>query len=704
MQVPGHVLSPDPLWTVTFDGYDPDAEQVRERLLTIGDGQLGSTWTPFPGDGAAAPWVAVNGAYAIVDGRESLAACPVWNRLPHVLAPHDLTGMRRVLDMRHGTLHVSLQTAHGVVEASMFSSSATPGTVVMHGTAHRDLLAEIDPVTPAPADPQVVNPVPIESPPEVTATRAAWSAVPVCGGQVVATAVDHWTDLGHGERRFERVGRYGIVDADDDAEAWANRVIREIAAVSSDTLALAHVSAWEARWERADIRLGSDARLQQAVRFNLYHLMACVADAGEAAVGARGLSGPNYAGHVFWDTDIFVLPFMAATHPPAARAILEYRLRRLPAARRNAVRTGYAGARFPWESASSGEEVTPNSILDKNGREIPVVTAEYEQHITADVAWAARCYADWTGDPDFTAGALPRLLVETARFWASRAVLEEDGRRHIRHVIGPDEYHEDVDDSAFTNCMAAANLRDAARLESVAAEERDAWLGIADGLVTGLDETSGIYEEFAGFHTLAPLVVADLLERPAAADADLGYDVVHRSQVVKQADVVMLLHLLPDLADEDRLRANLDYYEPRTSHGSSLSPAIHAGLLARIGRFDDAVRWLSTSAMLDLHDVTGTAIGGVHTATMGGVWQALVYGFAGIRVEGEGLRVDPCLPPQWTDLEVRCVFRGSRIAVRIAAGSMHVTAEAPVPIYVGKAPVPVETVEARWEIATTGRA
>ena len=231
------------------------------------------------------------------------------------------------------------------------------------------------------------------------------------------------------------------------------------------------VEAWARRWETADVVVEGDPGLQQALRLTLFHLMASVGDHGEAAVGARGLSGPAYRGHVFWDSDVFVLPFLAATHPPAARAMLEYRIRRLPAALEAARRLGRMGARFPWESAADGWDVTPRSAFDQVGRLVRIRTGELEEHIVADVAWATACYLDWTGDGDFEDGPGRDLLVQTARYWASRIRLDREGRGHIYGVIGPDEYHEPVDDNAFTNVMARWNLRRGAEL-AVSDEER----------------------------------------------------------------------------------------------------------------------------------------------------------------------------------------------------------------------------------------
>jgi len=353
--------------------------------------------------------------------------------------------------------------------------------------------------------------------------------------------------------------------------------------------------------------------------------------------------------------------------------MLEYRLRRLPAALEAARVLGRRGAKFPWESAWTCRNVTPTSARDHTGRIVPIRTGLLEEHIVADVAWAASTYVDWTGDQAFLSEAGPGLplLVETARYWQSRVRFDRVGRAHIYGVVGPDEYHEPVDDNAFTNVMARWNLRRAVRaaegaVGGVGDFERLAWIETADALVDGFDRRTGLYEQFAGFYRLDPLVIKEVADRrPVAADALLGLDRVRRAQVVKQADVLMMHHLVPGEVAPDSLGANLDFYEPRTAHGSSLSPAIHASLLARAGRFREALAALRIAARIDLGDLTGTTASGIHIATMGGLWQALVFGFAGVRPRGDVLVVDPHLPPQWHGMRLRLCFRGVPFELRI---------------------------------------
>lgn len=613
-------LDGDPDWTLAVDGLDPRLERVHESLLSLADGRLGTRGAPLFDHASAAPGVLLAGLYTADGSATELAPCPDWTRLGP--AGSGRPRISRRLDLATGLLR-----EEGRLTSLRFSSLARPGTVALRVQADGPLITARPP-------------------------RRA--------GGVSARL----RDRRHGNA-FERLGAY---DAEPE---HARAALAAATEVGFERLLREHREAWVGRWRAADIVVEGDTELQRAIRFALFHLIASVGDRNEAAVGARGLSGPAYSGHVFWDSDVFVLPFLAATHPESARAMLEYRIRRLPAARAAARARGRSGARFAWESAADGRDVTPTTARLASGELVRIRTGELEEHIVGDVAWGAACYLDWTGDAEFAAGPGRELLVETARYWASRARYGQDGRAHLYGVIGPDEYHEPVDDNAFTNVLARWNLRRAAGLVGLDAAERSTWLSIADALVDGYDRASGIYEQFAGFFQLEPLVIEEIApRRPIAADLLLGAERTARAQVLKQADVLMLHHLLPDEVAAGSLVPNLDFYEPRTAHGSSLSPAIHASLLARAGRYRPALEALRIAARLDLDDLTGSTAGGLHLATMGGLWQALAFGFAGIRPDGTRLLVDPRLPTEWNALELSLRFRGRPLQLRIDRGGV----------------------------------
>jgi trehalose/maltose hydrolase-like predicted phosphorylase len=620
----------DPDWTLTVEGVDPRLERVHEAMLTLADGRIGTRGSPLLAHPAAAPGTLAAGVFTGGGPESELAACPDWTQLPGELPLDPL--LRRRLDLRSGVLRQEVALPSGTLTSLQLSSFAEPGTVALRAAG----------------------------PPAVLPPAGRWSQR---SGLAAA-----FSDV----RRDEALDRFAAYDREDD-EATAKLAVLEEAGF--ERIFSAHRRAWAKRWNEADVVVEGAPELQRAVRFALFHLMASVADAGEAAVGARGLSGHGYRGHVFWDSDVFVLPFLAATHPEAARAMLEYRVARLPAALAAATKLGRRGARFAWESARDGADVTPPSVRGAMGQPIRIRTGELEEHIVADVAWAASSYINWTGDERFASGAGRELLIETARYWASRTRVDAAGRAHIYGVIGPDEYHEPVDDNAFTNVMARWNLRRAAELDGDA-DERSRWLELADALVDGFDPVSGLYEQFAGFFRLEPLIIADVApRRPIAADLLLGAPRVRAAQVLKQADVLMLHHLVPDEVVPESLAANLSFYEPRTAHGSSLSPAIHAALLARAGRLPEALQALDVASRIDLDDLTGSTASGLHLATMGGLWQALAFGFAGVRPEGRVLVVEPALPAQWDSLELRLRFRGRPLILHIGHDDVSLNAD-----------------------------
>jgi Glycosyl hydrolase family 65 central catalytic domain/Glycosyl hydrolase family 65, C-terminal domain len=668
-------LDEDPGWTIDVVGVDRTLERVHESLLTLADGRLGTAGTPLGRHPAAAPLVLAGGFYTGSGPGAELARCPVWNLLPFDV---DEASVERTLDLHTGLLRCVLAPEPGPVETMLFSSLARPGTTSLRAAGPQELLGGGEALS---------SPTNREWRQGADGERV-WMKASIGRGGVVVAASEYM----HGQdglATLERTCAYRESGVRQPQPEEALAGLGQAENAGYERLLSEHREAWAGRWEEADVRIDGDDELQVGIRFALFHLMASVGEGSEAAVGARGLSGAAYAGHVFWDACAFVLPFLAATHPESARAMLEYRIHRLPAARAAARAAGRRGARFPWESAASGDDVTPGSAFSRAGERLPVLTGELEEHIVADVAWGVGCYAGWSGDAEFLAGAGGGLVVDTARYWASRIERDARGRAHISDVMGPDEYHPHVDDNAFTNVMARWNLRFAAGLPQgvdgkVTDAERDEWLVIADSLVDGYDPASGVYEQFAGFDELEPLVIAELApRRPIAADLLLGRARVESAQVIKQADVLMLHHLVPDEVEPGSLGANLDFYEPRTAHASSLSPGIHAALLARAGRYEAACEALSLTARIDLDDISETTAGGLHLAAMGSAWQALAFGFAGLRPTGDALRLDPRLPPQWRGLDLRLRFRGTKLRLEIGHDGVEVVPEAPLTVRLG---------------------
>ena len=678
---------PEPLgqsgWSVEAVAGGRRVPPDQDVLFALADGRVGSGGPPLAGDHGDDGWTVAASVYDGTGSTTHLLAGPVLYSLG---ASGRVTPVSRTLDLRSGLVHERSGSGSNLVTSVRFLALDRPTTAVIRAevpAGHR-------------TGPPVRAPHDVDGPEVGVLGHARWLRVTGTTGGIAAAGLQSRTVRrgGRSGGRPERavVDRVVAVRTGSDAPPPPDVVAAaatEGAEVGVDRLLASHRRAWAERWEDADVVIVGDDRLQTAVRFALFHLMASVSDAGEAAVGPRGLTGSAYSGHVFWDADAFVLPFLAATHPSSARAMLEYRVRRLPAALAAARAIGREGARFPWESAHTGEDVTPPSARDRTGRLVPIRTGKLEEHIVAQVALAADTYVEWTGDEEFSSGPFRSLLTETARYWASRIRVDGDGTGHIFGVIGPDEYHEPVDDNACTNVLARWNLRRAAELpgldpRDVSPGERARWRELADCLYDGYDGDTGIYEQFAGFHGLEPLIIAEAApRRPIAADLLLGADRTHGAQVLKQADVLMLHHLVPDEVVPGSLEPNLRYYEPRTAHGSSLSPAVHASLLARARDFGPALEALRTAALLDLDDLTGSSSGGLHLATMGGVWQALAFGFAGLRARAGRLHVDPVLPPAWSALEVRVRFRGAAVRVRKERAHLTITLDRSTPLVVG---------------------
>ncbi len=578
------------------------------------------------------------------DAGEWLMTASTWVALPLV---QGIPTGRRVLDLRDGLLTREVRSDRQALRSVRFACHDRPGTQV--------LVAE---VSEALIDDSSMN--------VATGTTSERRTSPLGGGMAVAGATTNWTVDGSSEAvGIERVVAFVSSSRRAPNASEAARRLRDSVAVGTAALLDQQRAFWERRWLVADVEVVGDVDATRTLRACLFHLIGSTRRRGEAAVGARGLTGPSYGGHVFWDTEAFVLPTLAAIDARAARATLEYRIRRLEPARRRAELEGRAGARFPWESAHSGEEVTPAWGVDQHGQVVPIETGEQECHITAVVAWAAWKYASWHGGWEFLEGPGRPLVVDTARYWATRIRTDSSGRGHIDHVIGPDEYHESVDDNAFTNLMARWNLHRAADLVERTGgdvDEAGDWRRAADALVDNLDPVTGRYEQFVGYDDLEPLLIADVGTPPIAADTVLGHERVHSTQIIKQADVLMAHHLIPEGVAVGSLTSNLDHYLPRTAHGSSLSVGVHVALLARVGRPEEALDLFRTAASIDFADRFGNENGGLHMGNLGAIWQAAVHGFCGLSVSSPDdrcLAVAPCLPSAWGEIRVRVRWRGT---------------------------------------------
>lgn len=693
-------------WLLEVVGFDPLGEREVESWLTVANGRTGTRGSVEEDSEESDPATYVAGVFGSSEDGRLLVSGPQWTGLrPRIgnealdLDLGDTLEHRRLLDLRNGMVfRFWRQRLHSGVEATFrsvrYASLADRGIMVLEATldaaSGRVRLAN---GIPPPPDSGAVERVDTRLDPGRTVV-SLWGR----GGGAATFAVQ--TDAREGY-----VGRVVAVAGSLDADAPLDEAVRALEAtrnVGLSELRDRHREAWAARWRDADVVIDGDLELQRAFRFALYHLISSAdPESDVASVGARGLSGPGYKGHVFWDTEVFILPFYAYTHPETARALLAYRYRTLDAARSRATANGYRGAMFAWESADTGEDVTPTEGIMPDGRRIPILTGQQEHHISADVAWAVWRYWEASGDDEFLAGMGAEIVIETARFWASRARLGDDDRYHIDDVIGPDEYHEGIDDNAFTNILARWNIERALEVEAVlrdieparwtelerrldlGADEFAAWRAVADGLVDGFDPETRLYEQFAGFFELEDVRAVDVAQRPFAGDVVLGVERVNGAQLVKQADAIMLGHMLPELVSGAVAEANYRYYEPRTSHGSSLSPAFHAAVAARVGRLDDAVAYSRMAAAIDLGNGMGNAAQGVHVATMGGLWQAAAMGFGGLWASRRAVHLDPVLPEAWRELRFPVRWHGTRVEVAVTAEVLTLDIDAEITLVLG---------------------
>ncbi len=444
-----------------------------------------------------------------------------------------------------------------------------------------------------------------------------------------------------------------------------------------------HSDDWRRTWDKIGFSLEGDPEVENKLLFYAFHLLQLVDEEQEyLMIPARGLHGIGYRGHVFWDTDLYTLPFYALLYPEAAKKILLYRYAMLDKARENARLNGYRGAMYPWESCDDGVEATPKEIpLDVLGKnKIRIWTGEQEQHITADIALAVHIYYEYTRDDEFMGKYGLEIIFETARFWTSRVEFDESKEKYvIRNVMGPDEYHPGVDNSFYTNVLAKKNLELAInyyhsailredwskviRKLEVKPSEVELWKHIVENIYIPC-RSDGLCEEFEGYFKLKDLVLENK-----------GFGVTHptsiveveKTRLIKQADVVAAMFFLREYGREV-IEKNYEYYLPRTTHESSLSLPTYAGIAALIGRVEEAEKLLSLALETDLGDLYGNTRDGFHVAAAGGIWAAILLGFLRLNVkEGSLKSIKPLLPEKWRRLKITLNIGGKKHVVDVVA-------------------------------------
>ncbi|SDD08209.1 glycoside hydrolase family 65 protein [Actinokineospora iranica] len=422
-------------------------------------------------------------------------------------------------------------------------------------------------------------------------------------------------------------------------------------------------------WDAADVEIDGDDELQQAVRLGLFHILQAGARGESRAIPGKGLTGPGYDGHAFWDTETFVLPVLTYTMPDAARDALRWRHSTLPLARDRAQVLGKAGAAFPWRSIN-GQECSAYW---------PAGTAAF--HVSADIADATARYHAATLDTDFDREEGTELLVETARLWASLGHDDPHDGFRIDGVTGPDEYTAIADNNVYTNLMAQKNLLEAAdacernpevgkRLE-VTARETQRWRDMAERMHVPYDELLQVHPQSEGFTEHEEWDFENTPDDHYPLLLNYPYFDLYRKQVVKQADLVLALHLRGDAFTLEQKARDFAYYEARTVRDSSLSAGTQSVIAAECGHLDLAYDYLAEAALTDLHDLHGNVRNGLHMASLAGAWQAVVAGLGGMRDHSGALTFAPRLPSALHRVAFRMSFRGSRIQVEIEPTQAH---------------------------------
>lgn len=517
-------------------------------------------------------------------------------------------------------------------------------------------------------------------------------------GQRVGSGIDHEVegpdDLGIQVEAFPDLARVTVTAEVEPGESvcltkylaygWSSRrtvpaVRDQVAAALAaarhhgwDALCAQQATALEEFWVGADVQVDGDEELQQAVRFALFQVLQASARAERRPIGAKGLTGTGYDGHTFWDAEVFVLPMLTYTAPRAAADALRWRLDTLPLAQERAQVLGLRGASFPWRTISGAE----------CSAYWPAGTAAF--HINSAVAMAADRQAWASGDEQFEREIALPLLVETARLWVSLGHHDVGGFR-IDGVTGPDEYSAVADNNVYTNLTARQNLRAAVRTcarwpEPAAAltvgdDEIADWRSAADLMTVPFDDQLGVHQQSEAFTRHAEFDFAGLGPDAYPLMLSVPYVQLYRKQVLKQADLVLAMHLCGDEFTAEQKRANFEYYERRTVRDSSLSAATQAVIAAEVGHLDLALDYTAESALIDLHDLASNAGNGLHLAALAGTWTALVAGFGGLRDHGPILCFAPQLPRGLTGLRFALLHRGARLRVEITAGEATYTQE-----------------------------
>ena len=488
-------------------------------------------------------------------------------------------------------------------------------------------------------------------------------------------------------------------------EAAINSV-KEAKALGYETCLNNHNAQWAKKWERCDVTIDGDDEAQQALRYSIFQLLIVAPVNGSGnSIPARALSGQVYKGAIFWDTEMFMFPFFLHTYPEKAVELMRYRIKTLDGARRKAKTegVGFKGAFYAWESQETGDDAcTYFNIGDPfTKRDLRTHFRDKQVHISGDVAIAMWEYFKLTGDDSLLLEGGAEVILECARFYYSYAYFKKDKNQYeILDVIGPDEYHERVNNNAFTSMVAKATFEIAnatvnylkrkhpGKLNALVkkiniAKELPLFVEAAELLyVPQPDKKTGVIEQFDAYFKLKETTVEELKARMIHPNEYLGagQGLAVPTKVIKQADVVLMLSLFKDRYSKEIKKANWEYYEPRTEHGSSLSACAYAMVAAEFGNLDFAYNYFLKTAKIDIEAkykvYVGTIfMGGSHPAANGGAWMTAVFGFGGVKAGEEHVAINPRLYKKWTNLQFNMVYKGDRFNIKITKEDVTIIAD-----------------------------
>jgi alpha,alpha-trehalose phosphorylase len=711
-------------WALTEHGLDLDLLPHTESLFALSNGHIGWRGNLDEGEPHGLPGSYLNGVYEVrpLPYAEAGYGFPEVGQSVINVTNGKLIRLLvddEPFDVRYGKLHSherTLDLRDGVLRRSVEWESPAGRTVRVRTTrmvslTQRAIAAVFFEVEPVDAAARVVVQSELvaneEMPMATTDPRAAAALASPLNGDVhghngtrvgmvhtvkqsglrVASAMDHMVDgpdnlLTETESRSD-VGRFTAAALLQPGEklrlvkfvayGWsAERSLPAMRDQVEAALSAARQTGWEKLladqretlddyWARADVEIDGDDEIQQAVRFALFHIHQSAARAEQRAIPAKGLTGNGYDGHAFWDTETFVLQVLTYTAPDAAADALRWRQHTLPAARAHAEQLCVNGAAFAWRTIA-GEECSGYW---------PAGTAAF--HINADIADAVVRYLLATGDSAFDREVALELLVETARLWCSLGHFDDTGRFRIEGVTGPDEYSAIADNNVYTNLMAQQNLAaaadavgrypDAAAKLGVDTDETERWRAAAKGMYVPYDVARGVHPQADGFTQHAVWDFEDTPEDKYPLLLHYPYFQLYRKQVVKQADLVLALHLRGDVFREEEKARDFAYYERLTVRDSSLSACSQAVVAAELGHMTLAYDYLGEAALMDLDNLEHNTADGLHLASLAGSWIALVAGFGGMRHQERGLSFAPRLPSGWNKLSFRVMVRGAVLRV-----------------------------------------